>query len=142
MQRPKNRFLGKIDIKINYYYINMDTMYKKYIAKYGNFSHILTIKLDNSLNEDEKNIILHDIKGVINEKDIQKHISNMNITIKWRVYDNTDLLHYYTDGNGILGDRAIYEHTNLLLKDIQKIKNSDKFKIILSKPLTKSICIM
>ncbi len=120
----------------------MDTMHKKYIDKYGNFSHILNIKMDNSLNEDETNKILNDIFVLINEKDIQKYTSNMDINIKWRVYDNTDLLHYYTDGNGILGDRAIYEHTNLLLKDIQKIKNSDKFKIILSKPLTKSICIM
>jgi len=59
-----------------------------------------------------------------------------------RVYDNTDLLHYYTDGNGIIADRGIYEHTKLLLHDINKIKNSDKFNISLSKPLTKSICIM
>ena len=58
------------------------------------------------------------------------------------VYDNTDLLHYYTDCKGILADRAIYEHTKLLLNDINKIKNSDKFNIRLSKPLIKSICIM
>jgi hypothetical protein len=120
----------------------MNTMYKKYIDKYGNFSHNLNIEMDKSLSEDEKNIILYDIFNLINEKDITKNISNTNISVKWRVYDNTDLLHYYTDGNIILSDRGVYEHTQLLLNDINKIKNRDKFKILLSKPLTKSICIM
>jgi len=57
------------------------------------------------------------------------------------VYDENNLLHYYTDVNGILADRGIYEHTKLLFNDINKIKNSDKFNIILSKPLIKTICI-
>ena len=120
----------------------MNTMYKKFIDKHGNFSHNLNIEIDESLSEDEKNTILYDIFNLINEKYIKKHISNTDISIKWRVYDNTDLLHYYTDGNGILSDRGIYEHTRLLLNDINKIKNRDKFNIRLSKPPTKSICIM
>lgn len=120
----------------------MNNIYKKYIDKHGNFSHILNIKIDENLSEDEKNIILNDIFNLINEKHITKHISNIDISIKWRVCDNTDLLHYYTDGDGILSDRGIYEHTKLLLNDINKIKNSDKFNILLSKPLTKTICIM
>jgi hypothetical protein len=120
----------------------MDTMYKKYINKYGNFSHILNIEIDESISEEEKNTILYDILNLINEKNITKHISNMDISLKWRVYDNTDLLHYYTDGNGVLGDVAIYEHTKILLNEIKKINNSDKFNIRLSKPLSKSICIM
>jgi hypothetical protein len=33
----------------------MNTIYKNYFDKYGNFSHILTIKFKNSLSEDEKN---------------------------------------------------------------------------------------
>ena len=120
----------------------VSTMYNKYIRKYGNFSHLLNIKIDESLSEYEKNTILYDIFNLINEKDINKKISNMNIIVKWRVYDNSNLLHYYTGGDGILGDVAIYEHTKLLLNDINKLKNSDKFKIYLSKPLTKSICIL
>ena len=120
----------------------MDTMYKKYINKYGNFSHILNIEIDESISEEEKNTILYDILNLINEKNITKHISNMDISLKWRVYDNTDLLYYYTDGNGVLGDVAIYEHTKILLNEIKKINNSDKFNIRLSKPLSKSICIM
>lgn len=66
----------------------------------------------------------------------------MNIIIKWRVYNNSNLLHYYIGDNGILGDVAIYEHTKLLLTDMNQFKNSNKLKIFLNKPLTKSICIM
>lgn len=120
----------------------MDTMYKKYINKYGNFSHNLIIEIDERIGQDEKNTILYDILNLINEKNITKRISNTDISLKWRIYDNNDLLHYYTDGNGILSDKGVYEHTKLLLNDINKIKNRDKFNIRLSKPLTKSICIM
>ena len=123
----------------------MDTIYKNYIELYGNFSHILNIKIDNSLSEDEKRIILFDIYDLINEKDIKKNISNTIITIKWRVYDESDLLHYFTDSNGILLDKEVYEHTKLLLNNIKTItgaKNSDKFIIILSKPLTKPVCLI
>lgn len=119
-----------------------NTMYNRYIDKYGNFSHILNIEIDKSVSEDEKNIILYDIYDLINEKDITKKISRMNIIINWRVYDDSDLLHYYTGGDGILGDVAIYEHTKLLLNDINKVTNSDKVKIYISKPLTKSMCIL
>jgi hypothetical protein len=121
----------------------MDTnMYEKYIDKYGNFSYILNIEIDKGVSEDEKNIILYDIYDLINEKDITKKVSRMNIIINWRVYDNSDLLHYYTGGDGILGDVAIYEHTKLLLNDINKVTTGDKVKIYLSKPLTTSICMV
>ena len=120
----------------------MDTIYKKYINKYGNFSHNLNIKIDESIDEDEKNTILYDILHLINEKNITKHILNTDISLKWRIYDNNDLLHYYTDSNGIISDKGVYEHTRLLLNDINKFKNSDKINIYLSKPLTKSVCIM
>ena len=117
----------------------MDTVYKQYIEMYGDFSHILNIKIDNHLSEDEKKQILLDIHDLISEKDIIKNISNTNISVKWRTID---LYYYFTDGNGILSDKGIYEHTKVLLNDIKKIRNSDKFNITLSKPLTKSICIM
>jgi hypothetical protein len=117
-------------------------MFKKYFDKYGNFLYILTVEIAKTLGEDEKNIILYDIFNLINEKYIKKHISNMDISIKWRVYDDTDLLHYYTDGDGLFTDTAIYQHTTLLLNDLNKIENSNKVNIYISKPLTKSICIM
>lgn len=118
----------------------MDTLYKQYIEMYGEFSHVLNIKIDNRLSEDEKEQIVLDIHNLISEKDIIKNISNMNISVKWRTID---FYHYFTDGNGILSDKGIYEHTKLLLlNDIKTLKNSDKINIILSKPLTKSICII
>jgi len=123
----------------------MDTIYKNYIELYGNFSHILNIKIDKSLSEDEKRIILFDIYDLINEKEIKKNISTKIISIKWRVYDDSDLLHYFTDINGILLDKEVYEHTKLLLNNIKTItgaKNSDKFIIILSKPLTEDVCLI
>ena len=64
---------------------------------------------------------------------------------KWRVYDESDLLHYFTDSNGILSDEEVYKHTKLLLNNIKTItgaKNSDKFIIILSKSLTKPVCLI
>ena len=117
----------------------MNTLYKQYIEMYGDFSHILNIKIDNRLSQDEKKQIVLDIHDLISEKDIIKNISNMNISVKWRTID---FYHYFTDGNGILSDKGIYEHSKLLLNDIKNIRNSDKINIILSKPLTKSICIM
>ena len=117
----------------------MNTLYKQYIEMYGDFSHILTIKFDKDLIEGEKKQILSDIHDLISEKEIIKNISNTNIGVKWRTID---FYHYFTDGNGILSDQGIYEHTKLLLNDIKKIRNSDKFNIVINKPLTKSICIM
>ena len=123
----------------------MDTIYKNYIDIYGNLSHILNIKIDKNLSEDEKRIILFDIYDLINEKEIKKNISNTIISIKWRVYDESNLLHYFTDSNDILSDKEVYEHTKLLLNNIKTItgaKNSDKFIIILSKPITKLVCLI
>ena len=117
----------------------MNTLYKQYIEMYGNFTHILNIEMDKCLSEDEKKQILLDIHDLISEKEIIKNISNTNIGLKWRTID---FYHYFTDGNGILSDKGIYEHTKLLLNDIKNIRNSDKINIILSKPLTKDICIM
>jgi hypothetical protein len=119
----------------------MNTIYKNYIDKYGNFSHILNIEINNSLSQDEKNTILYDIYEFINEKNISKNVSNTDISLKWRVYDETDLLHYYTNGN-ILSDQGIYQHTKLLINDIKKINNGDNISVVLSKPVSKSICIM
>jgi hypothetical protein len=117
----------------------MNTFYKKYIEMYGNFSHIINIEIDKCLSEDETKQILLDIHDLISEKEIIKNISNTNIVVKWRTID---FYHYFTGGDGLLSDKGIYEHTKLLLNDIKNIRNSDKINIILSKPLTKSICIM
>lgn len=101
----------------------MDRLYKQYIEMYGDFSHILNIKMDKGLTEDEKKQILLDIHNLISEKEIIKNISGMNIGVTWRTID---FYHYFTDGNGILSDKGIYEHTKLLLNDIKKLNINDK----------------
>jgi hypothetical protein len=98
----------------------MNSDYRQYLELYGNFSHILNIKISNGLSEDEKQQILLDIQELIHEKEITKTISNMNISVKWRTMD---LYQYYTDGNGILSDKGIHAHTKLLLTDINTIRN-------------------
>ena len=130
---------------------NLNSLYLKATSYYDNdnligiYSICDDLDIDIDIDEDEKRIILFDIYDLINEKEIKKNISNTIISIKWRVYDESDLLNYFTDSNGILSDKEVYEHTKLLLNNIKTItgaKNSDKFIIILSKPLTKPVCLI
>jgi hypothetical protein len=120
----------------------METRTTDYYNKYGNFLYVLNIELEKGIGNDEKSIILSTIYDLLNEKDIEKDILNTNVCIKWRVYDNTDLYHYYTDAYEIFGDKAVYEHTKLLFNEIKQYINYDKLKIYITKPLTKSICII
>lgn len=116
----------------------MNTLYKQYSEVYGNFTHILNIEIDKGLSKEEEEQLISDIYYLINDREIKKNISNTNIGVTWRTID---FYHYYTNGNGILSDKGIYEHTKLLLDDIHQVRNSDKMNITLSKPLTRSICI-
>ena len=116
--------------------------YTNYIKKYGNFSHILNINIDEGLCEVEKDTIIFNIYDILNDKIIEKNILNTHIPIKWRVSNEKDLLHYYTDCCGIFSDKAVLEHTNLVLNDIRKIINKEKFNIMITKPLTKIIYLM
>lgn len=117
--------------------------YNTYITKYGNFTHILNIFINEDLCETEKNTIISSIYDTLNDKQIVKIILETPVPLKWRVSNETDLLHYVTNGYySLLGDKAIQEHTTLVLNDIRQIIGKDKFSFIITKPLTKSICIM
>ena len=118
------------------------TRTREYYNKYGNFLYVLNIELENGISNDEKSVVLSTIYDLINEQDVEKDILNTNVRIKWRVYDTTDLYHYYTDAYNIFGDKAVHEHTKLLCNDIKQIINCNKIKIYVTKPLTKSICII
>lgn len=113
-----------------------------YLRKYGNFSHVLNITIENSLSEHQKRDTMNKIYYLLNEKEIEKNIFNTNVRIKWRVYNKNNLLRYFTDVAGILGDRAVKEHTKLVLQDIHKEVNKDMFSVDITKPLTNQICIM
>jgi hypothetical protein len=80
---------------------------------------------------------------MLNDKHINKNLSGTPISIKWRVSSEKDLLHYYTDGiGGILSDNAVNEHTKKIINDIYINVDKNKFSYIVTKPLTKKICIM
>jgi hypothetical protein len=114
--------------------------YNTYISKYGNISHILNIFVNEDLCENDKNTIMSTICDMLNDKEI--YIFNIHILLKWRVSNEKDLLHYYTDGCGMLGDKAVQEHTKMVLNDITEIIGKDKFSFTITKPLTKRICII
>jgi hypothetical protein len=66
------------------------------------------------------------------------------LRVKWTV-SNKSKLTYYTDVDGVFGDKAVYEHTKLLLNDIKIALNIDKARTVsfqVTKPLTKKICIL
>ena len=119
-----------------------ENTYKNYITKHENFSYILTIIINEELCENEKNIIISTIYNFINDKIIVKNISGNNIPITWRISNEKDLLHYYTNNFCfILSDNLVQDHTKLLLNDITKIIDKDKFNFMITKPISKSIFI-
>lgn len=107
-----------------------------------NYSHILNIDISNELSDDDKNKVVSIIYDMIHNKVIIKNVLSMNVPIKWIVSNENELLTYYTDVKGILGDTAINGHTKILLNDIRKTININKFDFIVRKPLTKQICLV
>ena len=105
----------------------------------SNISHILTINISNTLCDDKKNIIIDTIHDMINDKNIIKNISKIDMMINWKATNKNDLLHYSTNLGNIIGHRAVQEHTRLIFDDISKIINIDKFTFIITKPLIKKI---
>ena len=101
---------------------------------YQNYSHILNITV---VDEDQAEII-HEM---INDKVISKNILSVDIPIKW-IVSNESKLTYYTDVEGILGDKAVYEHTKILLNDIKVVLNTNNINFQVTKPLTKKICML
>ena len=119
------------------------TLYNRYISKYGYFSHILNIFINEELCENEKSTIISTIYNTINNIQIDKNILDTHIPLKWRVSDETDLLHYYTSGCvGILSDIAVQEHVKMTLIDISHIIGKNKCSFMITKPITKAICII
>jgi hypothetical protein len=113
-----------------------------YIEKYGNFSHILKIYVDDNVIEPERSNILTAIYELLHDKVIIKHIRGTDIPLKWRTADESHLFHYYTDGHeGMISDEGIRQHSSMLLKDIRETVGRDKVSILITKPLTQNICM-
>lgn len=107
-----------------------------------NYTHILNIDIDNKICDNEKNKIISFIYNTIHDKVISKYILNTNIPIKWIVVNNSNLLTYYTDVKGMLGDRAVYLHTEILLNHIRNKLDIDNFNFNVTKPLMQQICLL
>jgi hypothetical protein len=115
-----------------------------YFTNYGEFSHMLTIFINEEICENEKSTIISTIHIMINDKQIDKNILGMCIPIKWRVSNETDLLHYYTNVGGLLGDKAVQEHSKMVVNDIKHLisKYKNKISFMVTKPLTEKICML
>ena len=104
-----------------------------------NYTHILNINVENV--NDNMVSMIHD---TIHNQMIHKNISDTNISIKW--YSNnesiSDVLTYYTDVKGMLGDRAVQLHTKMVLRDIRKYINADELHFTVTKPLVKLKCML
>lgn len=118
------------------------TTYNTYISKYGNFSYILNLFINEDLDKDEKDQIATTIYSIIHDKQIEKNVLGVDIPIKWRVSGETDLLHYFTDGGKVLGDVAVQKHTKLLLNDIRAVIGKEKISFMVTKPLVKLQCLV
>jgi hypothetical protein len=115
--------------------------YNNYLTKYGNFNYILKIFINDKLCNDEKTTIVNTIYNILNDKQMKKNVIGTNIKVEWRISDENDLLHYYTDG-GFLNDEGIQHHTKLVMDDIRQTTGNDKFSFIIFKPLTKKFCML
>jgi hypothetical protein len=114
--------------------------YNDYIKKYGSFTHILTIFLNNKLSETEKSTVISSIYSMLNRKPIQKNILGSDFRLTWSVANENNLLHYYS--NGYLSDFAIKIHTELVLNDIEEKIGSNKFSYLITKLLTTPISVL
>jgi hypothetical protein len=116
--------------------------FTNYIINQGNFTHILTFFINDKLSESEKSLILTKLYNKINNKPIEKNILGFDFPLIWRVANEKNLFHYYSNGcGGIMSDLAINIHTQLLVDDLHASIGYDKFTYIVTKLLTMPISI-
>ena len=109
---------------------------------YDHFLYILSLFINENLNQSEKNTIISTIYDKINGELIKKRVFGANVEIKWRIEDKNDLLHYYTNIYGTISDEGIFEHTKQVLSDVREIVGENKFSFIITKPITKNVCML
>lgn len=105
---------------------------------YERSPHMITIAIDEYLNDTDKNKTVSDIYEFLNDREIIKPISNAIVSVKWRTYDETKFW-YYAEVDGTVSDEAMLEHCRLLSTDLKQITPSEAFKMYLCKPFTPSI---
>ena len=117
--------------------------YIKHNIKYTQVSHILNIYINTELCESEQNTVISTIYEKLNENNIVKNITGLDFILSWKVSNETDLLHYYTNGCGfIMSDTSVQLHTKMVMNEITQIIGNNKFSFSITKPVTKQLCIM
>lgn len=112
------------------------------MASSQNYTHILQIEIDDNVCNNDKNKLISFIYDNIHNKVISKNIMDTNIPIKWTV-TNESKTTYYTDVKGMLGDRAVYLHTEMLSSNIKnKYPEPVDFVFTVTKPLMQQICML
>lgn len=109
-----------------------------------NIPYILNLFLDEHLTESEKNNIMKTIYDSIHEKEIEKNLYGCTkFVMKWNVFNETNLLQYYGyDRSKLLSNEGLHEHTKMILNDVREIVGKNKFSFIITKPLTKKVCMI
>jgi len=107
--------------------------------------YILNLFINELLSEEETKRIIYTINDMIEEKEIEKRLTlfGTNITMRWSLINHSNLLQYYAiDSSGLLSDEGVYEHTKQVLNDVRQIVGKNKFSFIITKPLTRKLCMM
>jgi hypothetical protein len=116
---------------------------KSYISKYGSFTHILIIFINEDLCETEKNTVKSAIYELLHKKQFIKNILGTDFPVTWNVANENNLLQYYSNGCvNIMSDFAIKIHTDLVLIDIEEKIGEDKFSFLVTKLLTTPISLL
>lgn len=150
---------------------------KEFIRKHGNFTHVMIVQVHNAFPfEDFKTEeevasanrtmdILRAIRGAIDGKPIVQDICYteredeiyggtatrlMQFGLQWQLGDETDLMYYFTDARGVVGDRAVQLHTEKMCNEVLDAALvaagfdsglKENATICLLKPLTQPVCM-
>ena len=104
----------------------------------NNMYHILTIDISYKICKNKKDKIANNIFTLINEIPILTKLSNITFTVKWKLIDKLNLLNYYSDLDGIIGEKALQEHVKLLCSNIVSLLNLYLYKEDINFKIAKS----
>lgn len=97
--------------------LSLSSEIKQLTRRGSNVSHILHVNISTPP-KDLAIPIRHAIFRIINEERITKEVDGVPVSITWRSSAQQTSAHFYCDVNGMFGDRAVNEHTKLLLRDV------------------------
>ncbi len=105
--------------------------------KHSNYSHVLNILVEDSVCEEERNIILLSIFNLLNDKVLLQSFDG-TVSLKWSVRNESELHRYYMDTMKVFSDECVLRGTKSALKDIRHSISQYKFKVM----ITRNLCMM